>query len=345
MRRISQSLRLTLLVVAAATIAISALANHLLAASLDIGIGATYRRIGPISGPQVLCVGSSVLQTSLNWARVSELVGQGIEHTNVAGSTPEIWDVFQRQAANIDTTIVGISPYDLNDYHMSRAHGAFVPIDQTVRDLQESGATWELSRRVLSTYPMAYVRQLFPTAGDSDAVLVGVRRLARQALRLSTASEDAARVLAFPKEPLLAFGGDEAKMSDLTRDRVLRRLSLLRRENQGMHAFKGPKEVVLRRILNRARHLGRVFLVVLPVSSDYRREFLPPNTVREFEQAVAVAQTQVPDAVVVRLDRVPQLMSDDYFTDFVHLNSAGRSIATEVFTESIRGQLAKVGTR
>ena len=335
----------SLLLVVAASVAVAAAANHVLAVSIGIGRGADYRRIGPVSGPQVLCIGSSVLRYSLAWPDVSAVLGQGIEHTNVAGSTPEIWEVFQRQALNTDTTIVGLSPYDLNEYRIGTGHAFVVPLSQTVHDLRESGASWGFSRRVLSEYPMAYARVLFPTAGESNKVLVGVRRLIRQALKLSSSSEDAARVLALPKEPLLDFGGDEGKLSDLARDRVLRRLSLLRAENRGMHAFHGPKQLALRRIMDRASQLGRVILVVLPVSSDYRREFLPPHAAEQFDQAVADALARVPDAVVVRLDRVPELRSDDYFTDFVHMNSAGRAIATKVFTEAIQPHHAEATAR
>lgn len=325
-----------LLLGALTVVTVAAIANHVLAALIGVGIGATYRRIGPVGGPQVLGVGSSVLQYSLAWRDVSRLLGRGIEHTNVAGSTPEIWEVFQRQAANIDTTIVGISPYDLNEHRITRGYASFVPLGQTLKDLRESGTTRGLSRRVLAEYPLAYTRLLFPAVGNSDAVLVGVRRITRQTLGLSGASEDAASVLVLPKGPLLDFGDDSAKLSDLSRDRVLRRLSLLRAENRGLHAFQGLKQLALRRILARASQLGELIVVVAPVSNAYRHAFLPPDVVTEFEYELAEELKRVPKAVVVRLDRVPDLQSDDVFGDFVHLNGAGRVVATRVFAKSLK---------
>src|SRR5262249_32455918 len=152
---------------------------------------------------------------------------------NVAGSTPEIWEVFQRAATNVNTTIVGISVYDLNEYRISQGLGYIVPLPQTIQDLRESGATYQFSRRVLSEYPLAYLLLLFPTAGNSDAFLVGVRRTVRERLGLLAATEDRARVLALPREPLMDFGKDEEKFTNMPRDRVLRRLSVLRSENRG----------------------------------------------------------------------------------------------------------------
>jgi hypothetical protein len=84
-------------------------------------------------------------------------------------------------------------------------------------------------------------------------------------------------------------------------------------------------------MLTRARQQGRVLIVVLPVASSYTREFLTPEVIRDFESALSDAHQSAPEAVVVRLDRVPALSSSEYFSDFVHLNSAGRAIATEAF--------------
>ena len=324
-----------LLVIVLTTILIASIADQGIAKVIGYGIGATYRRVGPKVGPQVFCAGSSDLQYSLAWPEISKRLGQGIEHTNVAGSSPEMWEKFQLDAKNIDTTIVGISVHNLNEYRISRGFASMVPLIQTIRDLRESGTTWQVSRRVLSEYPMGYLRMLFPTAGDQDVFLVGIRRVVRQRLGLASASADAARVLALPNDDLLDFGADEQKLSDLPRDQVLRRLSLMRSDNRGMFSFKGSKEIALRRILDRARQQGRVFVVVLPLSPDYIREFMTPNVTQEFEAVIAEVRHSFPTAIVVRLDNVPTLQSDDNFTDFVHMNSLGRAIATSIFIEQL----------
>jgi len=330
-----RSTKKELLFIVLTALIIASIANHLIAVSLGYGIGASYRRIGPTTGPQVFCVGSSVLYYSLGWPAISEQLGQGIEHTNVAGSSPEIWEVFQRVATNVNTTIVGISPYDLNEHRISREFATFVPLAQTIENLRGADDGWQYSGRLLSEYPMAYLRLLFPTAGDSQAVLVGMRRLARQRLRLASAGEDQARVLALPPPPLMDFGVDDGRLSDLPRDRVLRRLSLVRTENRGMHAFNGPKQVALRRILDRASRQGRVILVVLPVSRDYL-ELLTAKEMEEFENVVDQTARYISGATVIRLDRVSALQSDDKFIDFVHMHSDGRAIATKILLEQIQ---------
>jgi hypothetical protein len=279
----------------------------------------------------VFCAGSSLLQFALSWPEISETLGKGIENWGVGGSSPEIWEVSQREATNTNLMIIGVSAYDLNEYHLAAARANIVPLTQTLRDLRVSRASWQFSRRLLSQYPMAYVRLLFPTAGNSDAVLVGVRRVARERLGLSSAAEDRANALVLPSKPVLDFGESLEKLSDWDQGKTLRRLSALRVENQGRHAFNGPKQLAFRRMLTRARQQGRVLIVVLPVASSYTREFLTPEVIRDFESALSDAHQSAPEAVVVRLDRVPALSSSEYFSDFVHLNSAGRAIATEAF--------------
>jgi hypothetical protein len=38
----------------------------------------------------------------------------------------------------------------------------------------------------------------------------------------------------------------------------------------------------------------------------------------------------------VRLDQLPALNSDEYYSDFVHLNGPGRQIATDAFLKELR---------
>src|SRR5215470_16777886 len=71
----------------------------------------TYRRIGPKTGPQVFCAGSSLLEFDLSWREVSAFLVQGIEKWGVAGSSPDIWEISQRVATNANLTIIGVSVY------------------------------------------------------------------------------------------------------------------------------------------------------------------------------------------------------------------------------------------
>jgi hypothetical protein len=324
--------------IALLTILVAAAADRVIAASIgfyDPGSDAAYRRIGPSTGPQVFVAGSSVLQFALSWQDISTLLGQGIENWGVPASSPDIWEVSQGLAANVNRTIIGISLYDLNEYHLADSRANIVSFTQTIRDLRESGASWQFSRRVLSQYPLAYVRKVFPTAANSDEVLVGIRGLLRERLGLASASEDRDRALVLPSEPVLEFGKVSTKLSDWPQGKLLRRLSLMRGDNRGAHLFNGPKQVALRRMLARAHQQGSVIIVVLPVSSDYLHEFITPKATEDFESTLMDAQRIVPDTTIVRLDRVPAFQSDEYFSDFVHLNSAGRAVATEAFMKQL----------
>jgi hypothetical protein len=326
-----------LALIAFLALAMASVANHVIAAMIGlVPPGATYRRIGPETGPQVFVAGSSLLQFGLAWPEVSEALGQGIENWGVGGSSPEIWEVSQPEAARSNLMIVGVSAYDLNEYHLANGRANIVPLSQTVRDLRDSRADWQLSRRVLSQYPLAYLRLLFPAAGDSDAVLVGVRRIARQTLGLASAARDQANALVLPDRPVLEFGPSTERISDWDPGRTLRRLALVRSENRGRHAFNGPKQLAFRRMLRRAQDQGRVIIVVLPVADAYEREFLSPEIVAAFEKALLESHGSAPGATIVRLDKVPQLGADEHFSDFVHLNSAGRAIATQAFLDHLK---------
>src|SRR5438552_6309953 len=130
-----------------------------------------YRRIGPETGPQVFCAGSSLLQFALSWPEVSEVLDQGIESWGMAGSTPSEWEAFQNLANNTNLMIIGVDVYDLNEYHFCEGRANVVPLAQTILDLWQSNTDWQFSKRLLSRYPLSYLQKLFPTAGKSEPVL------------------------------------------------------------------------------------------------------------------------------------------------------------------------------
>ena len=98
--------------------------------------------------------------------------------------------------------IIGVSLYDLNEYRLTNVRANLVPLSQTVRDLRSSEVDWDLSRRVLSQYPQSYVRVLFPTVGESDAVLVGARGFVRSMFGVSSI-DDQERALILPTGSVL----------------------------------------------------------------------------------------------------------------------------------------------
>jgi hypothetical protein len=231
--------------------------------------------------------------------------------------------------------IIGVSAYDLNEHQLCDSRAHIVPLGQTIKDLWHSKVGWQFSKRVLSQYPLALTRTVFPTAGRSDAVLVGLRRKARGLVGLSASAEDKGNSLVLPTHDVMDFGDSTEKLSDWPKDKILRRLALQRSLIQGKHAFVGPKRLALLRMLNRAKG-GRVIVAVMPVAPTYGREFLTPEVNQSFEKELEDAIRVSPDSLIVRLDKLPALQSDEYFSDFVHLNGAGRRIATEAFLKELK---------
>jgi hypothetical protein len=315
------------------SLVVASAADHLLAAWLGFsqteGIG-SYRRVGSESGPQVFSAGSSLLVSALSWSIVSKALGQGIETWGVAGSSPDIWELWQKHSPLSNTTIIGISVYDLNEMHLADDRAKIVPLLRTIKDLWRSGADPALSHRVLTQYVLKYVRLVFPTAGKSDNVLVEVRSKVAQGLGLQARLAEHEGVVFQPSPPLLDAGESTATVSEWSSARVLRRMAALRAENRGCHEFfRGPKSRAFHRLLSQARRQGRVIVVVLPVTREYSEAFLDESAVSAFERAIHEAMAIAPEGTFIRLDRVPGISDSRYFSDLVHMNSFGRSVATQ----------------
>lgn len=330
------------------SLVLCSVANHCLAHWLGLTRCApwtrsmgNYRRVGPRSGPQVFCAGSSLLVSGLSWPEVSESLGQGIENWTVAGSSPEIWEAFQQQRRTSNTTIIGVSAYDLNEMRLTPDRATYVPVTETVRDLWASRAKPGLRRRILGQYAIIYVRVLYPLAGDADKVLAGIRSKAAEQLGLQGKLEEHEGVF-LEQKGVLGVGESPTTLSDWSSARVLRRLAALRAENRGSHQFfDGPKSYAFHRVLLRAQQQGRVIVVVLPVSKAYTEEFLDKNTLAEFERELNEAMAIVPVATLVRLDRVPNISDSRYFADLVHLNSLGRRVLTPAFLKQMADSTSK----
>jgi hypothetical protein len=330
------------------SLALCSLANYALALWLGLPLSAPwsrgtgiYRRIGPEGGAQVFTAGSSLLIQGVSWPEVSESLGAGIENWSVGGSSPEVWEVFQQRQTDPALTIVGVSMYDLNEMRLTPERANYVPLVETIRDLWASGTGPDLSRRILMQYVMKDVRFLFPAAGWTDKVLVGLRSKVADALGFQATLENHEGVVV-ERDRVLDAGENTMKLSDWSAGRALRRLALLREENHGVHEFfHGPKRMALERILLRARQRGPVVVVVLPVSRSYAQEFLNKSKLDEFERALNEEMKTAPEAMLMRLDRVPGITDDGYFTDQVHLNAYGRRVTTPVFLKDIAEVAAK----
>jgi hypothetical protein len=325
------------ILVLCATVLIASAASNFVARWIGLPHpGAGYRRIGPVNGPQVFVAGSSLLQFGLSWPEISKILGQGMENWGVGGSSPSEWEVSQTLATNVNLMIIGVSVYDLNEYHLGNARANIVPLSWTIRDLWDSGIGWHFSKHLISQYPLAYLREVFPTAGNSDAVMVGLRRKLPTGLRKSAAAEDSANAMVLPKDAVMEFGGSTERLSDWPVAKTLRRVALMHSETQGMNVFDGPKLLALRRMMQHAQACGSNIVVVLPVAPLYTNNFMTTNASRDFESVLAKIHQEFPVAQFVRLDQVPALQSDELFSDPVHLNGAGRDIATAEFLKALK---------
>jgi hypothetical protein len=233
-------------------------------------------------------------------------------------------------------TIIGISVYDLNETHVADERATVVPLSQTIQDLWDAHADPALSHRILTQYGLRYVRLLFPTAGNADRVLVGLRSRVADLFGKHNSLAEHDGVVVEPPPPLLDAGEATAKLTDWSNARLLRRIAVLRAENRGHHDFfNGPKHRALIRLLLQARRQGRVVLVVLPVSKPYADAFLNERDLGEFERAIWEAEGTFPETTVVRLDRLSGISDPANFSDLVHLNSFARVRVTQAFLAEV----------
>jgi hypothetical protein len=63
------------------------------------------------------------------------------------------------------------------------------------------------------------------------------------------------------------------------------------------------KKLALERLLQQGGRQGEVTLVVMPVSPIYRKEFLSPRVLREFEGELDEMQQRCPQTRLIRLDQ------------------------------------------
>ena len=286
--------------------------------------------------PSVFMAGSSLAGDGLSWQQISNSLHMIIEGWGVAGSSPAEWEVYQHQVSQPQITVIVVSVYDLNEYFISDFRAELVPFRQTIKDLSHSSVDWPFYKRLITMYPLTYLRILYPTLGRSGGVMVGLRekfrKMVKPFLRIDT---EAGPTLSL-NENAENKEYKKEKISDWAPDRMLRRLAGLRGSCHGIHVYNGPKKLALLRMMQYARENGRVIVVVLPVSPAYAREFLTPEIRQDFEKALIDSQKRIPQALWIRLDQFNKLDSNEFFWDLVHMNSNGQKIATESFLEQIK---------
>ena len=121
--------------------------------------------------------------------------------------------------------------------------------------------------------------------------------------------------------------------------RVDRNIATISAAGMGEFDFHSTKRESLVRFLRTAAAQGKSVLIVLPESPLYRSAFVSAPVRERFEEMLTEALKQVPGTICIRLDRVTELQSDQYYWDFIHLNVQGQTIATK----ALLAQLAANG--
>lgn len=320
------------LVVATLALALSCAASHSVARALKLKTQAVTRQSisGGAEGDTASLLGSSLTVDCVDWREVGSVLGVNIELWGVAGSSPSEWEMMHKRTESPRWTIIGLSAFDFNEHFLCDFRGEIVPISVTVRDLLHANGDWEFVKRVISQYPLAIARVLYPTLGRSDGVLSGVRdKVASLAQGSESNGPDS---LVFGKTESMGTG---ERLSSWSSARIQRRLALLRSACGGRQEFGGIKGEALRRIIQRSQESGSVLVLMLPLSPLYREEMLSARDVEAYEAAVASILEACPEVRHVRLDRVNELNTNDVFYDFVHLNSFGKAIATSHLRKSL----------
>lgn len=335
--------RVQLALIALVVTAIATVVSHSVVRWLGVRTSSVSHRVAGAAWqkPMAYVAGSSLLGDALNVDEACSVLEQGMQTWFVAGGSPSEWEQFQARAPEARLTIMGISAYDLNEHVFCDVQANIVPFSHAVRNLIQSRSEWAFTKRVLSQYPLKYVRILFPTVGRSQGVMGGLREHLERIIRPGVKPESEAGPLVPTWGGAVSDIATTEKITDWSKGYLLRSLAKLRSACEGRHAFDGPKRLAFRRMLEQAHQQGRVVVLVLPVSPAYQQEFFDAQTSPQFETALAEVQRSVPGVLWVRLDQLAELNSNDVFRDVVHMNATGKAIATAAFLQRMQEAGAK----
>jgi hypothetical protein len=305
---------------------ISSLASHLAVSWLKIrATPVKYASFGPTNRePSVFLAGSSLAFHGLNWNRIADSLDIHMQTWMVAGSSPAEWEVYQDRAPQATCTFIVVSAYDMNEDWLCDFHADVVPLSETIRSLRQCGANRQFCKKMLSQYPLMLVRKLFPTAGRSDGVMVGIRGKLQKVMQSASPKVESDA----PQFEASGASANRDRITDWSKAHLERRLVSLRNASQGKQSFNGPKKYALIRMLQKAELHGKGILIVLPVSPFYHEAFLNADVLRDFENTLTDIRLACPQTQIIRLDFLPSLDDNDHFWDLVHMNTFGQQIAT-----------------
>ncbi len=320
----------------ASTVAIllAASGSHLVVSWLKIKTTASLPfTIGKPNGkPRAFLAGSSLATYGISWQQIAKEVDMEIKVWGIAGGSPFEWEQFQKRVPDAGTTFIVVSAYDLDESMICDFRADLVPMSDTIKTLLTIHADWDYSERALSQYPITWLRTLFPTLGRSRGIMGDLRIKIKNSIWPSAGTSET------EAGPTLKFGqtdpDDEYKkqrISDWSKSKMAGKIIAMRASFRGGQSFCGPKKLALERMLQFADERGQTVVVVLPVSASYSKEFMLPENVRKFEDALAEAQRAASRAQWLRVDQVSAFNADENFCDLVHMNVFAQQTITEAF--------------
>ena len=265
----------------------------------------------------------------IHWSALANEGAFGVRGWAVPGGSVVEMEMLQHEVPSVQYTFLEVGVSDLNDNYVSDFRAEIVPLCQSLSQLRNAAVDWRFAKRVISQYPLKYLRAVFPTAGRSTQVMVGVREQLR---KLKPRGADPSEVAVLSNES----NTHDENIGDWPEARKLRNIALTRDSAGGTMSYQGPKRDAFFRLLKQGAARGKVVVLVMPESPVYLQEFATPEVQRHFNALLDEAQKQVPDALWVRLDQVPEFRSEKYYWDLVHLNAPGQARATEILRARLR---------
>ena len=171
------SRRKQLVIIVVATVCITSFVSHVAARAFKLRTQAVSPlNFGAINQPvDGIVAGSSLMFYGVDWSQITRSMGMRTVGWAVPSGSVVEMEVLQAQVPAARVTFLGVAVSDLNENYVSDFRSEIVPLNSTVAGLWASRSPVSLARRVLSQYPLSYLRMLFPTSGRSTGIMVGIR--------------------------------------------------------------------------------------------------------------------------------------------------------------------------
>jgi len=267
----------------------------------------------------------------IDWARLAKTTDISVNTRTCGAGSPAELEFLNAGAPTETNTLVFISVFEMAEGMLSESRPIEVPFSVTLSDLGTTRPSWTLTKTLLWSYPLQVMRSPFPTLGRSWEVMVRLRDLMRSVRAKATVtSEDA---------PIALNAGANSHTDTLKswdKGRLLRNIKQLRERGVSeSENFVGPKFLALQRIFTKSQDAKLRAIVVMPVSPAYKSAFVDATMASTFASMLRIFESANPLVIIIRLDLAPELQSDKYFWDLVHLNFEGQQLATSTLLEEL----------